>query len=347
MNDIVITMSQADSSFLAAVLDWGINLIKIVQSIQSPFLTAFMKGISFIGTEYFYIFFGLFIFWCWNEKRAFPLGLLIIVSGWVNSFFKVLFNLPRPFEFEPGLGLAFESTRAFPSGHAQNSMTFWIAAAFFLTIIYVKEKKALDRFKFLIWGIAAIIILLIGFSRIYLGVHFPTDVFGGWITAAIILLLFYLLYKPAAAFLAKAGKRFEFIFAAAAALLMNALLPGDTSLSGLLLGFCAGYSLMKMKFPFSAQAAINGKQPRPMILCIRFVLGAAGAAIIYIGLKFIFPGEGSLFEGPALEPYYQLGRFIRYGLLGLWASAGAPRLFINFNLAACEAGTAASEPEEK
>jgi hypothetical protein len=105
----------------------------------------------------------------------------------------------------------------------------------------------------------------------------------------------------------------------------------DRSLGGMFLGFCGGYSLMRKYVPFNARGLVKGRKPGLPILGARYILGMAGAALIYLGLRFILPGESSfLSEVPiwgAASPYYDLGRFVRYGVLGLWASAGAPWLF--------------------
>ncbi|MDR0312987.1 MAG: phosphatase PAP2 family protein [Treponema sp.] len=337
MNETAILLSQTESlPFLAAIYAWGIEVIKSIQSIQSPGLTAFMNIITSLGTEYVYIVIVLLIFWCLNEKKGFSLGLLILVSAWINAVLKVLFNQPRPysdemigFGLEPVLALAFEPTRAFPSGHSQMSMTFWIAIASWLSFQFAEGKKKLRP---LIWSVAILIILLIGFSRLYLGVHFPTDVLGGWIMALIVLCLFSILEKRLVPLLSKAGIRVQLVIAAAAALIMNVIHPEDTSLSAMVLGFSAGYSLMIKKYPFTAQGSSDKSYGLP-ILGLRFLLGIVGAAIIYFGLRFIIPGKDSLFNITALEPFYELGRFIRYGLLGFWASYGAPRIFLKFGLA--------------
>lgn len=328
MNEIL--MIPAESPVLFPVLGWGINVIRSIQTLKSPGLTAFMKIISALGTEYVYIVVGLLIFWCINEKTGFFLGLLVIVSGWINTFLKIIVDLPRPFEFEPALGLAFEPSRSFPSGHAQNSMTFWAAIAIILAFRYTGGKK----YRPLVFGSCGLIIFLIGFSRIYLGVHFPTDVIGGWLIALAITAIFFFLEKRVSGVLVKIGTRGQLITAAAAALLMNFLCLQDTSLAGLLLGFCGGYSIMIRYFPFKAASPAAGKISRPLTLGLRLLIGIAGAAVIYIGFKMVFPGSGSIFEGVSfLDPLEELFRFIRYGLLGFWASAAAPRIFSNFGLA--------------
>ena len=325
MNESVILMNPADTlPFLSGLYAWGIAVIRNIQVIKNPAITFLMKAISSMGTEYFHIVIVLLIYCCADEKRGFRLGLIVIISGWINMTLKSLFGQPRPFNFDPAIGLAYEPSAGFPSGHAQMSATFWIAAAF----LFAKGK-----IKKPLWIVSFAFILLIGFSRLYLGVHFPTDVFGGWIAACIILGSFYFIEKPASPFFVKTGKRLQLIIAAVAAILMNALHRQDTSLSGMFLGFCAGYSLMINHFPFTASIKHNGQKFFTTLLA-RSALALAGFFIIYFGFRFILPGKDSLYSGVNfLVPYYELSRFIRYGLMGLWASAGIPWLLIKTGLA--------------
>ena len=325
MNQNIILMNPAEPSpFLSAVYAWGIAVIRNIQIIVNPVLTVFMKFISSFGNEFFYIVIVLLIFWCIDEKKGFRLGLLVIISAWINMVLKTVFGQPRPFDFDPSLGLSFEPSNGFPSGHAQMSMTFWI------TVSYLFAKNKIKTF---LWVFSFAMILLIGFSRLYLGVHFPTDVFAGWIFACVVMGLFYILEKPITPVLNKAGIRPQLIIAAAAALIMNALYLRDTSLSAMLLGFCAGYSFMTKHFPFTARND-QEKHPGFHILALRSVAGLIGFVVIYIGLRSILPGKDSFFSGVAfLAPYYELSRFVRYTLLGLWASAGAPGVFQNIKLA--------------
>jgi len=75
---------------------------------------------------------------------------------------------------------------------------------------------------------------------------------------------------------------------------------------------------------------VNGGKPGPARLLARCLLGLAGGAAVFLGLKALFPGPAS--------DWHTLGRFVRYGAAGLWASAGAPWLFLALRLAARWAG---------
>ena len=308
---------------------WGIEVIKIIQSIENPLITALVKAITVLGTEMLYLPLILFIFWWIDEKQGLRFGILIIVTAWINSFLKELLQQPRPYILEPGIGLAHEPTYSTPSGHAQNSFCFWIP--FVVWIVSVLKEKAGEKLNGkmlmvktrLIWAGAVFFILLIGFTRLYLGVHYPTDILAGWFVGGIILVLWFYAVPHVEKFLANKGARMQNICAALLALIMNGLYPHDGMLPALFLGFCLGYTLMKTRFPFSAKFGEDGKKIRTMVL--RCFIGFAGLVIIYLGLKLILPGEHSSF--------YELGRFIRYGLIGFWASAGAPAVFRRLGLA--------------
>ena len=333
MNESIIQMLPAEKPLLLEVLQWGIEVIKVIQRIETPGLTALVKFISALGTEMFYAPFILFMFWWIDEKRGLRFGILILVTAWINSFMKDLFKQPRPFNFEPSLGLARESSYGAPSGHAQMSLVFWIPMAAWLSQAWATGRK-----RRLIWVFVIFFLLLIGFTRLYLGVHFPTDLFAGWLFGGIILVLWFIPGPYMEKFLAAGGARIQNICAAGLALLMIVIYPNDKSLPALFLGFCIGYSLMKSRFPFFARAAIKGKKPGVPVMIVRCVTGFLGIAVIYLGLRLIFPGEGSLFKDipvwGANSPFYEIGRFLRYGLAGFWASAGAPKMFQRMGLAA-------------
>ena len=203
--------------------------------------------------------------------------------------------------------------------------------AAWLSQVWAGKKRAL------IWAPAIIIIIFIGFTRLYLGVHFPADLLAGWTLGLAILALWFIPGPFLTEKLSSAGIRAQNISAAAMALIMNGLLPHDRTLPALFLGFCLGYNIMKQRFPFFAQADINGKNPSAKIRFFRCLTGFTGMAIIFIGLRFILPGEGSLFRDIPLwgyaSPLYETGHFIRYGLLGFWVSAGAPYMFQSMGLA--------------
>jgi len=306
---------------------WGIEIVKAIQTIKSPVLTAILTFITEFGTEKFYLPAVLFFFWWLDEKKGFRLGILILLSAWINAFLKDIFKQPRPFNLDPSLGLAYEPTYGVPSGHAQFSLCFWVPVA-----AWFAEKKS-GKKRFFVWAAAISFMLLIGFTRLYLGVHFPTDLFAGWVLGALIVFLAYAATVLFNKYLA-GQTRVQNICAALAALAMISLYPNDRSLPAIFLGFFLGYSIMKKEFPFSTQK--EQKEKGLFTMFFRCLIGFAGLVAIYVVLRLLLPGEGSLFSYVHLwgqaSPFYELGRFIRYGMVGLWASAGAPMVFKRMGL---------------
>lgn len=121
------------------------------------------------------------LFWVWR-KRAFilPLWITIAGSGVVNLLGKVAFHRQRP----AGIGAYAEASFSFPSGHAT------IAAAFYGFIVYFLWRQTetwKNRLNVLFAGL--LLIFAIGFSRLYLGVHFVSDVLGGYLLGVLWLII--------------------------------------------------------------------------------------------------------------------------------------------------------------
>lgn len=113
-----------------------------------------------------------------DGKRAMALLVLVSVAGGatVSSLMKIGFDRPRP---DLVAHLVDVQTLSFPSGHAMVSAVTYLTLGALL--IQVHSRK---RLKAYILGVAIVLTLLIGLSRIYLGVHWPTDVIAGWSTGA-------------------------------------------------------------------------------------------------------------------------------------------------------------------
>jgi membrane-associated phospholipid phosphatase len=326
--DDIISIARADElPPVFALYRWGIELIRSIQTVQSPGLTAFVKAFTALGTELLYAPVLLLLFWCVDEKKAGRLGFIAILSAFLNSFFKELLKQPRPFALEPSVGLAFEPSYGIPSGHAQLSLCFVLPLAIWAGSSGLARSRG-SRMAIRLG--AALFILGMAFTRLYLGVHFPTDILAGWVLGLVILGLWFFLEPRIAPLFRIGGLRSSLIATALVAMGMNALYPLDPSWGGLFLGFSGGYALMRKRFPFKAGAGALS------VRLLRYALGLAGTGLIALGLKLAFPGGDSLFAAlpfwGAASPYYALGRFVRYGLLGLWVSALAPRLFLSLGL---------------
>jgi len=285
---------------MTGVLCWGIHIIEQIQSIRFPLLDAFFKTVTLLGNKEFYLIFFPILFWSLDIKLGYKLGLIFLFAAYLNQSLKELFGQPRPVDLQAGLNLIEEGGYGLPSGHAQMAMVIWGGLG-------VIVKRSWFRLM------AALLILLIGFSRIYLGVHFPTDVFAGWLLGALILAAVLLLRRPISRIKLKPLPLVIGINLLTAAVMIFQNSSVITSLIAAFWGFTLGLIWCRSICSFNpAAAAVRQK-------LLRLPLGLVLLFILYTVLKLIFPGEGSLF--------YSLFRFLRYGILGFWISFGAPLLF--------------------
>ena len=122
------------------------------------------------------------------------------------------------------------------------------------------------------------------------------------------------------AWLKQAGLTVQLALAVIVPLSLLLLRPSDDNASAMavLMGMGAGIALLRQKVSFSAAGPLWQRGAR-------FLVGVVGLLALYLGLKFVFPGEG--------EPLYLAARVARYALVGLWAGLGAPWLFLRLRLA--------------
>lgn len=159
----------------------------LVLNIRCGLLNKIMLGITYLGSEYAYIFLLLlgFIF---IRDRLIPLLIWggLMVSTFAFNLIKFIVKRPRPLN-----GLILENGFSFPSGHSLSAIFFYGFLIYFVSK-YIKNTKL----KRILQVLIIVIILLIGFSRIYLGVHFVSDVIAGFVLGLIILIVFInFLYK--------------------------------------------------------------------------------------------------------------------------------------------------------
>lgn len=157
------------------------NLLHGIAQLRTPFGNVLMQGLTFLGEETVFIVVGMLLVWCLDKKWGYRFLSMFMVGNLFNQVFKALFLIPRPWIIDPDFEIV-ESAReaasgfSFPSGHTQSAV---------LTIgglsLWIKKRWAY---------IAAVVLsLLVGFSRMYLGVHTLFDVGVSWITGLLILLV--------------------------------------------------------------------------------------------------------------------------------------------------------------
>jgi undecaprenyl-diphosphatase len=301
-------------------LQWGLDFIRSVQTIKGPQLTAVMRIITGFGGMPVYLLLPL-VYWCVDEKKGLHLYITVLISLWINLSLKFLLDQPRPFfeGYDPSVGIISASFNGLPSGHAQIALVMY-----FIIASWLKKKWA--------YVCAALLCFLIGFSRIYLGVHFPTDVAAGWLLGGVILCGYFLLRGKIEALFARGGFRAGMYASAAVSFVMILYLPNQELLipGGILFGIGAGFCLNRRYIGFSSNALLGRTGIKKYLtLTARLVLGIAIAILFFLAIGKIIPQIASLNNE-------KLFGFACFALLGLWGSVAAPWVFVKLRLAGTE-----------
>ena len=152
------------------------GILYFLQSLHTPWLDAVMKNITHLGDSgIFWILTGLALF-CFKKTRRMGFCVLLSLAGGLligNIFLKNLVARDRPCWIDPTIQLLVASPKdfSFPSGHTMASFEAAVSI-----LLYNRR-----------WGAAALVLAaLIAFSRLYLFVHFPSDVLTGLVLGTVI-----------------------------------------------------------------------------------------------------------------------------------------------------------------
>lgn len=139
----------------------------------------FFKGITHFGNVYYILILILIGFLIFHKKSNFKfLMSMMLINTAANVLLKLFFARPRPNYPR----LIEESGYSFPSGHAMGSLMFYG-----LLIYFLWQSKFSKTLKVIGTIILTLLIFLIGISRIYLGVHYPSDILGGFLASSFLL----------------------------------------------------------------------------------------------------------------------------------------------------------------
>jgi len=322
-----------------ALTQWELTVNLFFQGLGT-WLLPIMSAITWLGTEYFYMIALTLIYWCLDSALGARIGLILMLANSVGGFFKVIFHTPRPYWIDPRVS-AFSAETSFglPSGHTLNA-----TSVFGITAASLRKKW--------VWLAAVVIIILMGISRMYLGMHFLRDVVGGLVIGTILLFLFTGLEEPLVRWFKKQHIVYRICAALLSALLMivaalmsriaiigwempeswftTALNASDVAIdplsvegiftsAGVWFGLLAGLS-----FVINGSGAFDVSGPW-LRRFLRYLVGIIGLLVLYAGLGALFPDTPDLLG-------YSL-RFLRYTLIGLWTAWLAPLVFIKLGLA--------------
>lgn len=294
------------------------DILKALASLRNPVLDKLMQGVTYLGEELVFMAVALILFWCVDKWKGYFILAVGFIGTILNQFLKLAFRVPRPWVKDPSFEIV-ESARngaggySFPSGHTQNAVgTFGGIAR--------GTKKT--------WLRVVLIVLscLIAFSRMYLGVHYPTDVGVALVTAVVLIFVLYPIMQ-------KAKNDPRWMYGVLGCMTVVAIgylcylhlwkFPADLDadnyseglsngwkLFGALVGLIVAYTIDERKIRFREQAPLLGQ------IC-KVVVGLALIVGLKSGLKAVF---GMISDGAFWDA-------ARYFLIVVFAGAVWPLSF--------------------
>ena len=160
------------------------EFLYLLEKIRVPVLNEFMLGITHFGAEIAFLVVAMILVWCVDKRSGYYVMTVGFLGTITNQFMKLWFRIPRPWVLDENFTILEQAREgasgySFPSGHTQSAVGTFGALAY------------ITRRKFLRIG-SIIVVILVPFSRMYLGVHTPLDVS----IAAMIALVLVFSLKP-------------------------------------------------------------------------------------------------------------------------------------------------------
>ena len=162
--------------------------LKFLESIRTPIGDFFFPLITHLGGEAVFLVVAIVFFWCISKRQGYYMIMTGVIGAVINQWLKIIFKIPRPW-INTGLSTVGDPINdlgatgySFPSGHTQN-----VAGTFGCIGRYNKQKWVKIA--------SAVIILLVAFSRMYLGVHTPLDVGVSLVVAAVLVFSFHFIFR--------------------------------------------------------------------------------------------------------------------------------------------------------
>ncbi len=283
-------------------MDIAIDFLEALSKIRTPFGNVLFQLITRLGEEIVVIGVICLLYWCINKDSAYKLGMIFFASGMLVQGLKVTFRIERPWVIEPSFSPV-ESARegatgySFPSGHTQG------ATALYGYFALNTQKKAYK-------AILSLLILLVAFSRMYLGVHTFYDVIAAFALTLISVVLINEFYdrmikgdRDMVTAIVLGGISiaiciYSYILAKNGVIDMYQINDCFKS-GGAGVGFAIGFYIERRYVKFDTH------MPRIWMQAVKLVIGVAGALLFKGLLKLIAPGNLIL-------------DFVRYLITVLW-----------------------------
>lgn len=286
---------------------FGEAVLNTVHLFLGSWFDSFMVIITYLGDEIFYTLFLPVLYWCYHRRNTMVIGAVFLVSITLNDIVKEIFNNPRPDPekllegFRALTNKYRPSDPGFPSGHTQVSVSMWGA------IMYLARNK-------IVIAAGIIMIILVPYSRLYLGVHHLGDVVGGYLLGILCLVTVIPLAGLVEKHYEKLREIYTVVILLAVPFMLYHILPGRSicNYMGVFSGFLVGAYLARDRIAFFPR---NGLLPT----VIKLIIGFIGLFLIKEGVKIILPST-------------PLAGFMRYWLMGFWITFIGPLIFSKWEL---------------
>lgn len=295
------------------------NFLYFLESIRNPVFDFIFSTITHIGEETVFLVLAIFFFWCVGKREGYYILVVGLVGTVINQMLKLIFAIPRPWVKDPSFTVVDSAVEeatgySFPSGHTQNvTGTFGSIGRY--------SKRTSVRI------LTVSVILLVAFSRMYLGVHTPLDVGVSLVIGAALTFLLYPVFKneerfekfmpiviSASLLLTAAFMLYFPMFSASAdhdAINLASGMKNAYTLTGCTVGLAIVYFVDSIFIKFDTGAAWYAQ-------LIKLVLGLGGVLLIKSGLSAPLV---------ALFGNEYIARMIRYLLIVLFAGIVWPLTF--------------------
>ena len=254
----------------------SLDFLQSLEHLRSPVLNGIFGGLTMLGSEEAYLALLVAVYLCVGHRFGFHLFVMFLLSVFSNSILKEAVSTQRPFIMYPDelhpLHVGTAGGPAFPSGHAQDSTVVW-------GIIAVRQGTRG-------WVIAAVLLALgIGFSRVYLQVHWPADVLGGWGIGALLVLGYLVVigaWQKSNRTLSAMQGALIIVVVSALVLILGAGMDAALRAGGTLLGAGVGFILLNAR-GYDPQAPWF-TQVLKVVVAVAVLLGLRAGIKVIIGV---------------------------------------------------------------
>lgn len=238
-----------------------LDMIRFIQSCANPVLDVVAEFLTMLGEPFTISVIFCGVYWCLDKKLGQYIIFSLCASVCMNGVVKDFFRFERPIGQEGVVSRRVETATgySFPSGHTQSATSFW-------TPLIIRTGNIALRM------LGAAVIVCVGLSRLYLGVHYPADVLGGMVLGTVIAVSYHFILKH---------EKYLLGLLICATLAILAFVTGQSedtfSAAGMAAGLIAGVMFEKRFVNFSTEGAAVKK-------LLRYALG-----LVLIGLAYTVP----------------------------------------------------------